>query len=98
MEWTDEAAVAMAKKGDTDAFRVLVDRHGRSAFRLAYRMTGNEQDAEDVVQESFLRALRQIHTFDGRASFRTWFYRIVANCALDTVRKSSRRQLVSASG
>jgi RNA polymerase sigma-70 factor (ECF subfamily) len=91
MEWTDEAAVAQAKNGDADAFRVLAERHGRSAFRLAYRMTGNEQDAEDIAQESLLRAYRQIHTLDGRASFRTWFYRIVTNCSLDLLRKSERR-------
>lgn len=91
MEWTDEAAVARVKGGDTDAFRVLVERHGRSAFRLAFRMTGNEQDAEDIAQESFLRAYRQIHTLDGRATFRTWLYRIVANCSLDLLRRNQRR-------
>src|SRR5262249_27253367 len=96
MEWTDEAAVARAKNGDNDAFRVLVERHGRSAFRLAYRMTGNEQDAEDIAQESLLRAYRQLHTLDGRASFRTWFYRIVSNCSLDVLRKSERRHRVAA--
>ena len=98
MEWTDEAAVASVKSGDTDAFRTLVERHSRSVFRLAYRMIGNEQDAEDVVQESFLRAFRQLQYFDGRASFRTWLYRIVANCSLDVLRKNSRsRQSFSGS-
>jgi RNA polymerase sigma-70 factor, ECF subfamily len=91
MELTDEAAVALTKDGDADAFRVLVERHSTTVFRLAYRMTGNEQDAEDIVQESFLRAFRQLHTLDGRASFRTWLYRIVTNCALDALRKSGRR-------
>lgn len=90
MEWTDEAAVDLARQGDRDAFRVLVERHGRSAFRLAYRMIANEQDAEDITQESFLRAFKQLATFDGRASFRTWFYRIVSNCALDLIRKRGR--------
>jgi RNA polymerase sigma-70 factor, ECF subfamily len=91
MELTDAAFVARARSGDTDAFRVLVDRHSRSLFRLAFRMTGNEQDAEDVVQESFLRAFRQLPKFDDRAAFGTWLYRIATNCALDTVRSRRRR-------
>jgi RNA polymerase sigma-70 factor (ECF subfamily) len=91
MEWSDETAVAGAKAGDTDAFRALVERHSRSLFRLAYRMTGNEQDAEDVVQESLLRAYRQIGGFDERASFGTWLYRIGVNCSLDLVRSRKRR-------
>src|SRR5579872_3985509 len=91
MELNDVLAVSRARAGDTDAFRVLVERHSRSLFRLAFRMTGNEQDAEDVVQESFLRAYRQLGKFDDRASFGTWLYRIAANCSLDLVRARKRR-------
>ena len=56
--------VARARQGDSEAFRSLVERHSRSAFRLAFRMTGNEHDAEDVVQDSFLRAYRQLGRFE----------------------------------
>ena len=91
MELADPVLVAQARSGDADAFRALVDRHSRSLFRLAYRMTGNEQDAEDVVQESFLRAYRQLGKFDERASFGTWLYRIAVNCSLDFVRSRKRR-------
>ncbi|HXS93799.1 MAG TPA: sigma-70 family RNA polymerase sigma factor [Candidatus Limnocylindrales bacterium] len=91
MEFTDAVAVGKARAGDADAFRVLVERHSRSLFRLAYRMTGNQQDAEDVVQESFMRAYKQLHKFDERASFGTWLYRIAANCSLDLVRSRKRR-------
>ena len=91
MEWSDEAAAARAKAGDADAFRVLVERHSRPLFRLAFRMTGNEQDAEDMVQETFLRAYRRIGKFDERASFGTWLYRITVNCSLDLVRARKRR-------
>jgi RNA polymerase sigma-70 factor, ECF subfamily len=91
MELTDAGYVAKARSGDSDAFRVLVERHSRSLFRLAFRMTGNEQDAEDVVQESFLRAYRQLSKFDDRASFGTWLYRIASNCSLDLVRSKKRR-------
>jgi RNA polymerase sigma-70 factor, ECF subfamily len=91
MELTDRVCVAQARAGDADAFRVLVERHSRSLFRLAYRMTGNESDAEDVVQESFMRAYRQLDKFDERASFGTWLYRITANCSLDLMRSKKRR-------
>lgn len=91
MEWSDETAVAKARAGDADGFRALVERHSRPLFRLAFRMTGNEQDAEDVVQEALLRAFRQIGKFDERASFRTWLHRITVNCSLDVVRARKRR-------
>src|ERR1700682_2141262 len=86
MEWTDSAAAEQARKGNQLAFRVLVERHSRSVFRLAFRMTGNEQDAEDMVQETFLRAYKQLHRFDGRAAFGTWLYRIASNGPLDRLR------------
>ena len=91
MELTDSAIVTKARLGDADAFRALVERHGRPLFRLAFRMTGNQHDAEDVVQESFLRAWRQLGKFDERASFGTWLYRIATNCSLDVMRSRKRR-------
>ena len=91
MECNDLGLVTKARTGDTDAFRVLVERHSRALFRLAYRMTGNQQDAEDVVQDSFLRAYKQLARFDERASFGTWLYRIAINCSLDLVRSRKRR-------
>src|ERR1700687_4140819 len=80
------AALARARHGDAEAFRSLVERHSRRVFQLAFRMTGNAQDAEDVVQESFLRAYRQLGRFEARANFGTWLYRIVANCSVDLMR------------
>lgn len=91
MEQNDRAFVTKARSGDKDAFRTLVERHARVLFRLAFRMTGNAEDAEDVVQESFLRAWCQLDRFDERASFGTWMYRIATNCALDVVRLRKRR-------
>ena len=92
MDATEAAAVlARARQGDSDAFRALVETHSRSVFRLAFRMTGNEQDAEDVVQESFLRAFRQLGRFESRANFGTWLYRIVSNCSVDLMRSKQAR-------
>jgi len=91
MDGSDAAVVAQVRAGDTEAFRVLVDRHARTIFRLACRMIGNEQDADDVVQETFLRAYRQIGRFESRANFGTWLYRIAVNCSLDLLRQRPRR-------
>jgi len=92
MEMTDLAAVSRARGGDADAFRDLVQRHSRTIFRLAYRMTGNQHDADDVVQETFLRAYRQIEKFEERANFGTWLHRIAVNCSLDLLRSRGRHE------
>ena len=90
MNYGDDAALEQARGGDSDAFRALVERHATAVFRLAYRMTGNETDAEDMVQETFLRAWREIKRFDGRASFGTWLHRICANRTVDFLRSRNR--------
>jgi RNA polymerase sigma-70 factor (ECF subfamily) len=92
MDESDGAAVVRAQSGDGDAFRVLVERHSRSVFRLAFRMTGNEQDAEDVVQETFLRAYKQLSHYESRSSFSTWLYRIASNYSLDLIRMRKRHE------
>ena len=92
MAESDAAAVALVCAGDAGAFRVLVDRHSRPVFRLAYRLTGNREDAEDVVQETFLRAFRRLGRFEARASFGTWVHRIAVNCAMDLLRQRPRHQ------
>lgn len=86
------AAAAQSQAGDAEAFRLLVEQHSHSIFRLAYRMTGNEHDAEDVVQETFLKAHRNLSRFEERANIKTWLYRIAVNCAHDLVRLRQRHQ------
>src|SRR5580658_5083444 len=92
MEVEAGSAVERARSGDSDAFRLLVEQHSRAVFRLAFRMTGNEQDAEDVVQETFLRAYRQLDKYEARASFSTWLYRIASNYSLDLIRMRKRHE------
>ena len=87
MELTDRAAVDEVLAGKHEWFRVLVDRHGRKVFGLAYRMTGNEHDADEVVQETFPRCYKRLDSFEARSSFSTWLYRIASNCALDLLAK-----------
>jgi len=91
-EADEAAAVARACGGDADAFRLLVERHSRGVYRLALRVTGNCQDAEDIVQETFLKAYRQLARFESRASFGTWVHRIAMNCAVDLLRSRPRRE------
>ena len=92
MPQTDAATVALARDGDSEAFRALVERHSRAVFRLAHRMTGSPQDAEDVVQETFLRAYRQLARFESRANFGTWLHRIAVNCSIDLIRSRPHRE------
>jgi len=87
---TDLAVVSRARSGDPEAFRMLVESHSKATFRVAYRMTGNEHDADDVVQETFLRAYKQLQHFEERANFGTWLHRIAVNCSLDLLRARSR--------
>jgi len=83
MEVTDAAVVAQVLAGDKEAFRLLVDRHSRSIFHVTFRMTGNQQDAEELVQETFLRAYKALARFELRSNFSTWLYRIAVNRTLD---------------
>jgi RNA polymerase sigma-70 factor, ECF subfamily len=88
---SDAAVVTRVRTGDRDAYRVLVERHSRRIFHLAYRMTGSEPDAEDLVQETFMRAFQQLDGFTARSQFGTWLYRIAVNCAIDLMRKRQRQ-------
>jgi len=90
MEAEDAPDVERAKAGDEDAFGRLVERHSRVVFRLAYRMLGNEHDAEDAVQEAFLKAYRALPEFESRARFSSWLHRITVNCAYDVLRRRAR--------
>jgi RNA polymerase sigma-70 factor (ECF subfamily) len=88
----DEAnVVARARGGDMEAFRTLVERHSHRLFRLAYRITGNEADAEDVVQETFMRAHENLGRFEERADIGSWLHRIAANRAVDLIRRRRTR-------
>jgi RNA polymerase sigma-70 factor, ECF subfamily len=79
---TDVAAlVSAAKTGDRQAFDELVRQTYAETYTLAYRLTGNEEDARDVTQEAYLRAFKGLKRFRGEARFSTWMYRITANCA-----------------
>jgi len=89
----DEAElISAAKAGDRAAFDELVRRTFVDTFTLARRLTGNEEDGRDVVQDAYLRAWRGIGKFRGEAAFSTWMYRITANAAATNVRRRRRQQ------
>lgn len=79
-----------ARQGDREAFGRLVKRHHRRVYAAALHITGSHSDADDVVQEAFVRAWKGLSTFDGRADFFTWMYRITINTALNALRSDKR--------
>jgi RNA polymerase sigma-70 factor, ECF subfamily len=88
-----DAVVAAATRGDQAAFAALAERYRRELQVHCYRMVGSFQDAEDLVQETLLRAWRRRTQFQGRSSFRAWLYRIATNACLDALAHRSRRVL-----
>jgi RNA polymerase sigma-70 factor (ECF subfamily) len=91
----DTDLITRARAGDSDAFRELTDPHRRELHVHCYRMLGSFQDAEDVLQETLLAAWQGLAGFEGRASLRTWLYRIATNRCLNARRAASRRPAVA---
>ena len=91
----DDALVSSAKRGEHSAFTELWHRHSGRAFTKIYRITGNRQDAEDALQDSFLNAFTHLKTFDGRSQFSTWLTRIATNSALMILRRRKSRPSIS---
>ena len=91
---TDATLVRRVLEGDTAAFTTLVDRHAAACTRFAIRMLGNREDAEDAVQESFLRAYRSLARYEERQAFRTWLFQILVNrCRTAAVRRQRRQRM-----
>jgi RNA polymerase sigma-70 factor, ECF subfamily len=87
----DEAVVAAVQSGGQAAFSSLAEQHRRELRVHCYRMLGNFEDAEDLVQETFVKAWRNRATFEGRSTFRAWLYRIATNACLDAIKRKKRR-------
>jgi len=84
-------AVAAARSGDDEAFAEIVEKTSPKVYALCLRLSGNEHDARDIMQDTYLRAYRSIGTFRSESSFSTWIYRIAANCASTHLQKRQRR-------
>ncbi|MDH3892670.1 MAG: RNA polymerase sigma factor [candidate division Zixibacteria bacterium] len=89
---TDMALVMDIRKGDKQALGKLVERHKKSAFRIALGLVGNKDDAFDISQEAFLRVYKSAKTFDTKQPFQPWFYTIIANLSRTWLRRRSRRE------
>ena len=87
---TDAELVACAARGEAAAFETIMRRHNRLLFRSARGVVGDDAEAQDVVQETYLRAFATLHSFRGDAAFATWLARIAINLALDAQRKRGR--------
>jgi RNA polymerase sigma-70 factor (ECF subfamily) len=92
---SDEILVAAAKLGDRLAFMELWTRHSITAFKVAFRIMGNRDDAEDVIQETWMKVYVHLNTFNGRAKFSTWLTRIAINSALMTLRRRRTHREIS---
>ena len=92
---TSAELVAAAKSGSNLAFEALVERYGRRILRVAQRVVGNKEDAEDIVQKSFQQAFAHLQTFEGRSSFFSWLTRIALNEALMCLRANCRVRVTS---
>ncbi len=88
---SDESLVRRAREGDFDAFETLFDRHRLLVYRFAYQMVQRRDDAEDMVQEAFVRAYQNLHRYRDEAKFTTWLLRIVSNLCTDQARMTQRR-------
>ena len=85
MQGSDHSIVRAVLAGDKEAYGALVRAHSATVFRVAFRIVGNEADAEEIVQEAFLRGYQRLDSFQERSAFGTWIYRIAVNCALNRV-------------
>ncbi len=90
MDKTEAAAIRHILAGNPDEYRVLMNRHFQSVFRIAFRITGDEHDAEEAAQEAFLRAYNKLSTFRQDAAFSTWIKRIAMNTSINLVERRNR--------
>ena len=88
----DSELLERLKAGDEEAFETIVDRYSAQTYRVARTITGNPQDAEEVVQDVFMTVFRKIASFEGRSAFSTWLYRIAVNAAMMKVRGKQEKQ------
>ncbi|MEO8765555.1 MAG: RNA polymerase sigma factor [Ginsengibacter sp.] len=87
---TDTIYINRILDGDTGAFKFLVEKYQKMVYTLALKITGNNEEAEDAAQEIFVKCYRALSSYNNRASFATWLYRITYNHAIDTLKKNNR--------
>lgn len=91
----EKTLLKKARNGDIEAFELLVEDYQKKVFNVAYRMMGNSEDANDLVQEALIRIFKSIKNFKEQSSFSTWVYRIVTNVCLDELRRRKNKFTIS---
>jgi len=91
MDFKQNDIIQKVKNGDASAFKMLVVKYQQAAFSFAFKMMGDEDDARDVVQESFINIWQKINTYDIKRSFKSWLYKIIYNKSIDALRAKKRR-------
>ncbi len=89
---SDQPVIKLILAGDTQAFAALVSKYRHMVYNLAIKLVGDEQEAEEVAQDSFLQAYRSLSSFKGESKFSTWLYRIVYHKGLDALKKRKRKR------
>jgi RNA polymerase sigma-70 factor (ECF subfamily) len=92
---SDEQLLVRSSRGDREALDELFQRYRVLAYRVAYRLLGNEADALDAVQDGFVKALTHLPSFQGRSTFKTWLLRVVSNASVDLGRQRGRKEALS---
>ena len=92
MDYSDEQLINMSINGDNSAFGILIERYQNKAYAISIKIVQNHDDALDCVQDSFIKAFKNLKQFNFQSSFNTWLYRIVTNTSLDLLRKNKRYQ------
>lgn len=98
MERTEVLLIEDLRAGDMTALAVIVEKYKRLVYRLAFQITKNHEDANDVMQDTFLKVYESIHSFRKESAFETWLYRIVVNQAINLVKRRERRREAPLSG
>lgn len=98
MERTEVLLIEDLRAGDMTALAVIVEKYKRLVYRLAFQITKNHEDANDVMQDTFLKVYESIHSFRNESAFETWLYRIVVNQAINLVKRRERRREAPLSG
>ena len=91
---SDQELIEAARRGDESAYRELIEQHRSALHAHCYRMLGSVHDAEDALQDAFLRAWKGLHGFQGRSSPRSWLYKIATNTCLDTLAKRPKQRVL----
>lgn len=92
---TDNELIALCKRGDRDAFNRIMEKHQNAMFGMAYNLLSDYHDAEDAVQETFIKAYKSISSFKGQSAFTTWLYVICRNCCNDVLRRRLKHSAVT---